>query len=300
MVLLAPSMMDGLMGLSTSAHWNQVEADWHAMLELGRGWGVLEAEGGAAKGGAEALAASTLVLPFEQRFAWVSMVLVLPSFRGRGLANRLLVQALADLDAAGLAAVLDATPVGRPVYLKHGFVDGWGLTRLRRPATLPLPAMDAAQAQSPASVRRLRAEDWPAISALDAPAFGASRLALLQRLAARLPALAWVLDDGGVRGFLLGREGRTAVQLGPLVADEPGHALALLEAAFKAPRLAADRGAQLPSLIVDLPDGQPQVQAWLQAMGFIAERPFTRMVRGAAVVPGDPSRMVLVAGQELG
>lgn len=307
-------MMDELMALSTAAHWNQNEADWRTMLELGHGWGVAAAAaacppdgtappGGEADGGSEGgaaaprLVASTLVLPYERRFAWVSMVLVLPEWRGNGLAAQLLAQALADLDAAGLPAVLDATPAGRPVYLKQGFVDGWGFTRWRRPGAMPLPAAD--RAPDP-RVRRLRPEDWPAIAALDAPAFGASRVPLLQALADRLPALCWVLDDGAVRGFLMGREGRTAVQLGPLVADSPEDALALLEAALAAPRLASDRGAQLPPLIVDLPEGQPQLQAWLEATGFAIERPFTRMVRGAGGVPGDRARMPLVAGPELG
>ena len=42
-----------------------------------------------------------------------------------------------------------------------------------------------------------------------------------------------------------------------------------------------------------------RVAAWLQGVGFEAERPFTRMVRGGAP-PGDAARLVLMAGPELG
>jgi hypothetical protein len=229
------------------------------------------------------------------------MVLVLPEVRGRGHAGRLLGVALEWLAAEGLVPALDATPAGRPVYLKQGFADDWHFTRWRRAGIQPLPGQPAATTPDP-RVRRLRESDWPALAGLDLSAFGASRLPLLQHLWQRLPALGWVLDGphGEVQAFLLGREGRTALQLGPLVATGADEALALLEAAFAAPRRAADRGAQLPPLIADLRDGQPEVQAWLQGQGFAVERTFTRMVKGAPRAPGEPARMVLVAGPELG
>lgn len=307
------------MALSVAAHWNQNEQDWRTMLALGRGWGLRE-PGGAGEpggpggaggsggaggaGGAEGghLVASTLVLPYGGHFAWISMVLVLPEARGRGHASRLLDVALQWLAAEHLLPVLDATPAGRPVYLKQGFVDDWAFARWRRAAGLALPAPQA-MAKRDARVRQLRESDWPAVAALDAPAFGASRLSLLRRLWQRQPALGWVLDGGvgDLRAFVLGREGRTAMQLGPLVAVAPDDALALLQAAFDASQQAA--GAALPSLIVDAREGQPEVEAWLQQHGFAVERRFTRMVRaapGTPSAPGDAAHVVLVAGPELG
>jgi GNAT superfamily N-acetyltransferase len=276
------------MALSTAAHWNQNQADWLGMLERGRGWGIEVAD----PAGPAALAASTLVLPYEDRFAWISMVLVLPAWRGRGLARRLLHVALDDLARARLTPVLDATPAGHPVYLKQGFVDTWGFARRRRPAGDARP--DAAPAPG---LRPLQPADWPGVAALDAPAFGADRLPLLRNLAQRLPAAAWVLEtQGAVRGFLLGRDGRTAVQLGPWLAPEVEEACALLGAALGA---LAERGT-LPTLVVDLRNGQPALEAWLEQRGFAYERPFTRMVRSAAQAPGDPRSIALVAGPELG
>ncbi len=300
------------MALSNAAHWNQTEQDWRTMLALGRGWGLREVGGPMGMMGTAGecrLVASALVLPYDGQFAWISMVLVLPDARGRGHAGRLLGVALQSLASEGLLPVLDATPAGRPVYLKRGFADDWGFVRWRRAGGPPLDA--PTRVPKNAQVRRLRESDWPEVAALDAPAFGASRLPLLRSLWQRQPALGWVVegDRGELRAFLLGREGRTAVQLGPLVAVEAGDARTLLEAALDAPRRADERSARLPPLIVDLRDGHPELQAWLERQGFVAERPFKRMVLGATRTssasratraPGDPARIVLIAGPELG
>lgn len=293
------------LALSMAAHWNQNAADWATMLRLGRGWGLrLRGEGGR-----EVLAASTLALPYDG-FAWISMVLVLPGQRGRGLAARLLRHALAWLAARGLTAVLDATPAGRPVYLKEGFVDTWGFVRYRREASAPRTtaptAVAAASAAAPgpgpaASAPRSRPlteADWPAIAALDAPAFGADRLPLLRTLAQRLPQAARVCDsDGGLRGCVFGRDGREAAQIGPLVAADDAVAQVLL-----ADALAAVDGP----VYADLCDHRGALLPALRGWGFAMQRPFTRMVHVAperlesARAPGDPAACVLVAGPEHG
>jgi GNAT superfamily N-acetyltransferase len=266
----------GCLELSQSAHWNQNAADWRLMLDIGRGWGVELADG--------TLAASTLVLPYGG-FAWVSMVLVLPSQRRRGHATRLLRIALEDLRARRLTPILDATPAGRAVYLQEGFHDTWGFRRfeLRRAPAAPENAQ---------GVRPLQEADWPALLELDARAFGASRVPLLRSLASRLPAAALVAErDGALEGFLLGREGREACQLGPLVARDAGTARALL---------AAGLAAVPPPLYLDIVDREPGLGAWLESLGFAFQRPFTRMVRGAPAAPGEAGLVFCPAGPELG
>ncbi|MFM8769057.1 MAG: GNAT family N-acetyltransferase [Rubrivivax sp.] len=327
LVRLEPSMLDDLMALSSSAHWNQNEADWRSMLEWGQGWG-LQVQG---ETGRPHLAASTLVLPYERRFAWVSMVLVLPAWRRQGLARALLSVALDHLRRQGLSVILDATPAGHPVYAAQGFKDAWGFTRWRLPGPLATPS---ARAQDP-GVRPLQPRDWPAVATLDAKAFGADRMPLLQRLSGRLPQAAWVLHRSGeLRGFVLGRDGRTAWQLGPLVVASREatasslDARSLLEAAAASGAATDAAAASLPgtgprkALVVDVRDGQPLLQDWLAGQGFAPERPFTRMVlrpQGlqagcgpadtvhtppreelAAPAPGDRSLISLVAGPELG
>ncbi len=266
---LGPEHLAGCFALSRAANWNQNEADWRLMLELGRGWGVSLADG--------TLVASTLVLPYGA-FAWISMVLVLPAHRRKGYASRLLRLATAELERRGQLPVLDATPAGREVYHQEGFRDAWGFKRFHLAA--------AVQAQGAAPARPL--EDWDGALALDAEAFGGPRAPLLRALQARMPRCALELPG---KGFVLARDGREAAQIGPLVARDEASAIALLGAALRAVG---------PPLYVDAADHAPRLQQWLLAQGFVVQRPFTRMVRGAACAPGNEKLVYLVAGPELG
>jgi len=280
---LTAADLDAAVHLSASANWNQNLDDWSTMLLLGQGWGI----DGVDAAGRSTLAASAVVLPYGERFAWVSMVLVLPAYRRRGHAQRLLRYTLAQLHAQHRAAVLDATPAGHAVYVQEGFADTWGFARYRREAGAMLqPCRDAVPS------RPLCEGDWPAIDAIDSPAFGASRLPLLRELARRWPEAARVVEHGGrVCGFVLGRDGREAHQIGPLLADDDAAAKGLLQEALRtAP------GA----VYLDLLDRQRNLLPWLQQQGFSFQRPFTRMVHAASSAPGDPTRIVLAAGPELG
>lgn len=270
---LGEEHLAGCVALSKSAHWNQNEADWRLMLRTGHGWGITLADG--------TLAASTLVLPYGGDFAWVSMVLVDPAHRRKGYASRLLRTAIADLGNRGLTPILDATPAGREVYRREGFEDRWGFSRLALNGVFCVPVTEN-------EVRPLRDSDWRWILALDAAAFGASREPLLRALAARLPGAAWICEG---RGFVLGREGREARQVGPLVANHADAARALLARALANVQ---------PPLYVDVADHAPRLREWLEAGGFCFQRPFTRMVRGARRTPGEERRVFLVAGPELG
>jgi GNAT superfamily N-acetyltransferase len=264
------------LALSKSANWNQNEADWRLMLGLGHGWGVMLADG--------TLAASTMVLPYNG-FSWVSMVLVLPEHRKKGFASRLLRVAIADLKKRGQTPILDATPAGHVVYVQEGFHETWGFKRY---ALLSSPI-----AVAPAGkVRSISRADWPEILKLDARAFGASREAVLRDLAARLPQAALLAEgDAEIAGFVLGRDGREARQLGPLVARNAQAATDLLDAAMCR--------VEIP-VYIDIADHAPSLQSRAQRRGFEIQRPFTRMVHGAREAPGESSLVCCPAGPELG
>jgi GNAT superfamily N-acetyltransferase len=279
-VRLGPEHLDGCLALSRSALWNQNEADWRLMLELGEGWGIALRDG--------TLAASTVVLPYEGRFAWVSMVLVLPQHRRKGYATQLLRVAIAHLKNRALTPILDATPAGHEVYVQEGFSDTWGFRRF----SLANSAVFHRNDHKDVDVREVRESDWESILQFDSRAFGASREPLLRALARRLPEAALIIEKNRrVGGFLLGRDGREATQLGPLVAVDGEAARSLLAEALR--RVAAP-------LYLDIVDHAPQMQAWLAARGFALQRPFTRMVHGAPRAPGQEKNVFLVAGPELG
>ena len=256
----------GCLALSQAASWNQNEADWRLMLALGRGWG-LSVDG--------TLVASTLVIPYGG-FAWISMVLVLPEHRRKGYASRLLRVAIDDLRASGLRPILDATPAGREVYRQEGFQDTWTFKRFVLRG-----------AEHGMNGRARRAINWRKALELDAEAFGGDREWLLRTLQKRLPDAAL----GAEEGFVLGRDGREARQVGPLVARDEATALELLEQAL---------GNVAAPVYVDVVDHATRMQEWLQQRGFEFQRPFTRMVHGGDRAPGNEKLVYLVAGPELG
>src|SRR5262249_60185475 len=110
------------------------------------------------------------------RCAWISMVLVAGEYRRRGLATTMLRRAMADLAAANLVPVLDATPDGRAVYRRLGFGDSWGFQRLIRRER----QRAAASVGTPAgvTVRPIADADWPALCAHHPPASPPDRLPL--------------------------------------------------------------------------------------------------------------------------
>jgi GNAT superfamily N-acetyltransferase len=267
--------------LVAEAGWNQVAADWRIFLELGTVYAVRNSAG--------RVVATAATLSYGGRFAWISMVLVAGAYRRQGLARRLMNRCIQDLTAAGVVPVLDATPAGRSVYVALGFRDAWGYHRLagsgiRRNGPLPMPAGIDIQPIDDAIHEEL--------CRYDAAVFGADRSGVLARLRGRVPrAELAALRDGRVCGFLLGRDGRSATQLGPLVAEDAAIAQALL-----ARGLAALEGA----VYIDLADDKAPVRTWLAEQGFAAQRPLTRMLHRRSTSFEDAARTFAVAGPELG
>jgi len=284
MLTIRPMTLDDIplgMRLKQQAGWNQVEADWRIFLEQGRCYGM--------EGDAAGLVATAATLPYGRQFGWISMVLVRGTHRGRGIATRLLKRCIDSLSGSGATPVLDATPAGRRVYLALGFRDTWGLHRWHLPERDAWNPGDALRSEG---VRALRDDDWPQLCAQDREAFGADRSALLSRLRRRCAAFAAAAErDGRLAGYLLGREGRSATQIGPVIADDQATAIALVAHAL----------ARIGTPVyIDAADRFSGLTEWLQRTGFKAQRPFTRMVLGRDTAFGLPERIAAIAGPELG
>jgi N-acetylglutamate synthase-like GNAT family acetyltransferase len=282
---LLPAEIDQGEALVREAGWNQTAADWRTFLDLGTAYAVRNSAG--------RVVATAATLPYGGRFAWISMVLVTTQYRRGGLATRLLRRCIDDITAAGLVAVLDATPAGRAVYLGLGFQDSWGFARLQSRAHRPeaVPPKSGGDG-SGGTVRPIAAADWQKLCAYDTAAFGADRSGVLARLRGRLPAAELVAERGGrIAGFLLGRDGNTAAQLGPLIAEDEEVARVLLARAL---------GALTGPVFMDLADAKAAVGAWLATCGFTVQRPFTRMLLGRSAGFDDPTRTFAVVGPEFG
>ena len=274
---LVSDEIENAQALVAEAGWNQNANDWRIFLDLGSALAV--------KDGGK-LVATAATLPYPSGFGWISMVLVAGTHRRRGIATRLLERCMASLRAAGMVPVLDATPAGREVYKPLGFRDGWAITRWR--ATNG--TLNGVRPQLINGVRPHLLEDrhWPAVLALDAEAFGCDRAPLLERLRARSTGFGCVVEG---KGFLLGREGRVATQLGPIVAEDEDTARALV--AFACARIRGE-------VLLDALDRHAGLAGWLETQGFARERPYTRMALGRDELFGDPRRLAAIAGPELG
>lgn len=269
----------GLVPLSAEAGWNQVAADWRLMLETGSGFGIAEASG--------RYVASALTYPVRPGLRWISMVLTAKDSRRRGFGTRLLRRCVDAAMAEGGSAGLDATELGRPLYATMGFRELYRLSRWH----LDGPGAPV-EAPPGLTIRPASVADAGPIAAFDAVRSAMQRPALLAHLLRRMPAIAHVAEsDAGIRGFVLGRDGRFATQIGPIVADDERVALALLRRAAHAVR---------PPFLIDVPDRHDAPRRWLEAAGASAPRGFWRMVLGEAGGLADTGRLFAIAGPELG
>lgn len=263
--------------LSIEVGWNQNLVDWRFMLEAGHGYGLKDGDG--------RWEASSLVLPLGRDLAWISMVLVTATRRRGGVGTGLLKRCIAEVRAGGAVAGLDATEQGRPIYLPLGFRDLYKISRWHFDAVgKEAPAVDALPV-TPA--------DLPEIAAYDRARSFMERSALIAHLAARQPARAWLTrgSDGRVAGFVLGREGRTATSIGPVVADDEATGLALIAKAASS--------ASGP-FIVDVPDAHAGIRRWLELQGAVSPRGYMRMTLGTVEGLDDPRHVFALAGPELG
>jgi GNAT superfamily N-acetyltransferase len=266
--------------LSIEAGWNQNVADWRFMLGAGRGFGLRNEAG--------TWEASSLVLPLGQHLAWISMVLVTTSRRGGGVGTGLLKRCLDEVKANDAVAGLDATEQGRPIYLKLGFHDLYKISRWQLEAAKDVVAPPAGVTMRPFTIA-----DLPKLPSYDRPLSGMERPTLLAHLATRQPGLAWVAESpsGKLAGFALGREGRNANSIGPVIADSEAVALALISKATMA--------AKGP-FIIDIPEAHGVVRGWLEKQGAVTPRAYMRMTLGTAKKLDDPAHVFALAGPELG
>jgi ribosomal protein S18 acetylase RimI-like enzyme len=265
--------------LNALAGWNQTEKDWRGYLEFEpNGCFVAEAEG--------RRAGTATTISYGDRFGWIGMVLVLPDFRRFGIGTKLLRAAIAYLQQSGVAAVkLDATPMGKKVYVPLGFVDEYEMSRY--------DGIVPAGCAAPVTVRPFAERDLPDVAAFDAPIFGAPREHVLRSMLSRKPELCFIAREGSaVRGYLFARDGRVTLQVGPWEADDAGIAEQLLQALFA--RIGGRR------LFVDVLHPNPTARAMMERHGFSIQRSLTRMYLGKNLHPGRPEKIFGISSPEKG
>jgi ribosomal protein S18 acetylase RimI-like enzyme len=263
------------MRLKDIAGWNQTAEDWTRLLTANpQGCFAAESEGN--------VVGTVTTIVYEDRFAWVGMVLVEPEHRGKGLGTRLLQRAVAHLDSRGVACVkLDATPNGKPLYEKLGFVGEYEIERwmLRR--------------EPGNNVSEQRPVDMEDALKLDREIFGADRSSLLRSLDKAAPEFTMVRRaKAGIAGYAFGRRGSLADQLGPWTAVNEDVSAGILDEFL--------RRSSRDLVFIDFLLENPWALPLLQARGFELSRPLTRMFRGTNEHAGRPELLCAILGPEFG
>jgi GNAT superfamily N-acetyltransferase len=262
---------NGGQALSAAAGWNQTHDDWRLFLERGHAFGCRDEVG--------RLVATAAALPYDGGAGWISMVLVDPAWRHRGLASRLMGECIRHLQSLGLTPTLDATPAGQAVYRQLGFEAGFAFERWE----------GEGRTASGGDVPEAGAGDLARVVALDRAALGVGREVLLRDFLGRRTTQAWLHPTQA--GFVVARAGHRATQVGPLVAATVGAALTLLGHV-----LARTAGR----VFVDVPVRAAAVAEALAQRGFVRQRPFVRMALGAAPASEPHATLFAVAGPEFG
>ncbi|HMK33448.1 MAG TPA: GNAT family N-acetyltransferase [Desulfomonilaceae bacterium] len=265
----------GGMRLKDLSGWNQTAIDWERFLSASPdGCFVAEQEG--------QVVGTSATIVYEDRFAWIGMVVVDPLHRGNGMGTALLERAIRHLDSLGIPCMkLDATPQGKLLYGKMGFmsefeIERWMLARI--------PDRQGYENRS------VEIED---VMHLDREIFGADRNLLLRSLAEEAPEFALVAKQGPeISGYAFGRRGSSADHLGPWMAGNEDVAAKLLDEFL-------NRSTRR-LVFVDCVLGNPWAVPLVKARGFEVSRPLTRMFRGTNLYPGRPERLCAIVGPEFG
>jgi GNAT superfamily N-acetyltransferase len=198
------------------------------------------------------------------RTGWVGVIFVDPERRGAGLGRRITRAVLDDLEARGCRTqILIASPMGRPIYEREGFVE---LDRQVRFAIDGLPPDDGV---ADPRIRAFEATDFDAIVALDRWATGEDRLVVLSALVTPASTLVAIDAAGEVTGFLA----RTPWRGGALIAPDPDDALRLLERRRRSTGVSGRAGA---GVLASNAAGRDRLRSagWEEELGGV------RMIRG--------------------
>ena len=265
------------------AHWNQTDQDWRNLIAFEpNGCFAVEMDG--------KIVGTATTTRFEPNtgpgsIGWVGMVLVDPEYRRHGIGSTLLKHCIQYLkDCAVETVKLDATPMGKLVYEKLGFVAEYELER-----------WEGVAAANPtnSALHPITLADLPELVAFDTPIFGAQRKHVLESWLRAWPECSAILrQSGAVRGFVLARRGMNFQQIGPIEGETPEICAALLAHA-----LSKMNGARV---IADVLTANPWSRAIAEAHGLKHQRPFLRMAYGANSMPGRREKILAICCPELG
>jgi len=226
------------------------------------------------------MAAGISAVAYGPGFGFIGLYICRPDRRGEGHGKAVWEAGMARLGNRIIG--LDGVAEQRANYQRMGFVPAYETVRHSgRPAGLP----------EGGDVRPVTAADMAGIFAYDRQCFPAAREAFLREWL-RPPRIALLsAGSNGIAGYGVARRCREGFKVGPLFADRTDLALAMV--ADLSDAIAGEE------LHIDVPAGQVQFTAMLQAAGMVPGFTTTRMYKGGR--PGNaPSTVFGITTLELG
>jgi GNAT superfamily N-acetyltransferase len=270
LVPFATSHLHGALALSQEMSWPYRLEDWDLALQLGQGF-VLQSSG--------VVIGTALWWAYGEAHASAGMIIVAKSAQGRGYGARLMDALLAAAHPRTIA--LNSTAEGLALYERRGFAR---IGVIHQHQGVP----DERCEPPPTSlVRSMAPSDLEAIARLDREATGCERPQMLHRLV-QVGHGHVLLRDGMPRGYVISRAFGRGHVIGPVVAENPTDARALIEAAL----------ARLGRVFVRVDTASTsQIGEWLEGIGLQQVGDATTMVLGPQAPSTGPARMFALANQ---
>jgi predicted GNAT family N-acyltransferase len=273
LVPFASVHLEGALKLSQEMSWPYRLEDWDVALQLGHGF-VLQRAG--------AVIGTAAWWRYGETHASAGMIIVAKAAQGRGYGARLMDALLASAHPRTVA--LNSTAEGIMLYRRRGFVP---VGVIHQHHGIPRERFE-----TPPSglVRAMAASDFKAITQLDQEATGLERRRMLDRLVQSGDG--YVLQrDGTPRGYAICRLFGRGHVIGPVVAESPADARALIEAAL------AVLGRRFVRIDTS---ATSQLGEWLESIGLQQVGDATTMILGTQLPAAGPARTFAIANQSFG
>jgi GNAT superfamily N-acetyltransferase len=269
----ARAHLEGALKLSQEMSWPYRLEDWDIALQLGKGF-VLERAG--------TVIGTAAWWPYGETHASAGMIIVAKAAQGRGYGARLMDALLTSARPRTIA--LNSTAEGITLYRRRGFVPT-GI--IHQHQGIPRQSHETPRS---GLLRPMAASEFEAIARLDRTATGLERRQLLNGLFDSGDGYV-LLRDGILCGYAISRLFGRGYVIGPVVAESPTDARALIEFAI----------ARLGPVFVriDTP-ASSQLGEWLESIGLQQVSDATTMVLGTPAPWIGPARMFGLANQSFG
>ena len=277
-----------LQALTQAVGWPHTLADWQDFLALGAVIGHRDANG--------VPHTCSGLYQYGSVLSSIGVVVVRPEWRGRGL-GRAVTQRCIDASTAEVLSLI-ATPFGLPVYERMGFQTISTVHRMM--GELNVAALPARRPHAAAT--SITSTELPAIIALEAKTYGASRDALLRRLHRRTLAAQMLCGSSPERSDAPGRDSAPRafgfalqkidhVHIGPVIAPDVDGAAAVI---------AALANAVKSRVRIDVPHHQHELRDLLLAAGLSEKSVDPVMTMRGVPLPGDRTTSFGIAFQAYG